>query len=151
MKMMVLNLWFMVKTLAKREEGGTSMTVKLVEEQLNNLDGATLQVMYDKQQDSNLLMLTPEKNGESVSIWVDAKLRYKLFEALNTVKLSDLDEILLDVLKEGLQKYGYDFIATIAAAKENIEFMCGWMQSKNQSVIIQKLAIWAEVEEKHEI
>ncbi|EAF3373701.1 hypothetical protein CVE44_04545 [Listeria monocytogenes] len=127
------------------------MTVKLVEEQLNNLDGATLQVMYDKQQDSNLLMLTPEKNGESVSIWVDAKLRYKLFEALNTVKLSDLDEILLDVLKEGLQKYGYDFIATIAAAKENIEFMCGWMQSKNQSVIIQKLAIWAEVEEKHEI
>ncbi|WP_252989702.1 hypothetical protein [Listeria monocytogenes] len=37
------------------------MKVKLVEEQLNNLDGATLQVMYDKQQDSNLLMLTPEK------------------------------------------------------------------------------------------
>lgn len=29
MKMMVLNLWFMVKTLAKREEGGTSMTVKV--------------------------------------------------------------------------------------------------------------------------
>lgn len=26
MKMMVLNLWFMVKTLAKREGGGTSMT-----------------------------------------------------------------------------------------------------------------------------
>ncbi|MHC5377902.1 hypothetical protein [Listeria welshimeri] len=124
------------------------MKVKLVEEQLNNLDGATLQVMYDKQQYSNLLMLTPEKNGESVSIWVDEKLRYKLFEALNTEKLSDLDEILLDVLKEVLQKYGYDFIATIAAAKENIEFMCGWMQSKNQSVIIQKLAIWAEVEEK---
>ncbi|HAB7221627.1 TPA_asm: hypothetical protein GYS29_14125 [Listeria monocytogenes] len=124
------------------------MKVKLVEEQLNNLDGATLQVMYDKQQDSNLLMLTPEKNGESVSIWVDEKLRYTLFEALNTEKLSDLDEILLDVLKEVLQKYGYDFIATIAAAKENIEFMCGWMQSKNQSVIIQKLAIWAEVEEK---
>ncbi|EAF6697696.1 hypothetical protein AUQ54_03615 [Listeria monocytogenes] len=128
--------------------GGTSMKVKLVEEQLNNLDGATLQVMYDKQQDSNLLMLTPEKNGESVSIWVDEKIIYKLFEALNTEKLSDLDEILLDVLKEVLQKYGYDFIATIAAAKENIEFMCGWMQSKNQSVIIQKLAIWAEVEEK---
>ncbi|EJL0112497.1 hypothetical protein NL191_002959, partial [Listeria monocytogenes] len=52
------------------------MKVKLVEEQFNNLDGATLQVMYDKQQDSNLLMLTPEKNGESVSIWVDEKLRY---------------------------------------------------------------------------
>lgn len=144
--MMVLNLWFMVKTLAKREEGGTSMTVKLVEEQLNNLDGATLQVMYDKQQDSNLLMLTPEKNGESVSIWVDAKLRYKLFEALNTVKLSDLDEILLDVLKEGLQKYEYNIFATIEAAKGNIEFMCAFMQSKNQSAIIQKLAIWAEAE-----
>lgn len=28
MKMMVLNLWFMVKTLAKREEGGTSMRFK---------------------------------------------------------------------------------------------------------------------------
>ncbi|HDT8921257.1 TPA: hypothetical protein REE84_002737, partial [Listeria monocytogenes] len=119
------------------------MTVKLVEEQLNNLDGATLQVMYDKQQDSNLLMLTPEKNGESVSIWVDAKLRYKLFEALNTVKLSDLDEILLDVLKEGLQKYEYNIFATIEAAKGNIEFMCAFMQSKNQSAIIQKLAIWA--------
>ncbi|EEU7817184.1 hypothetical protein HED71_002202 [Listeria monocytogenes] len=124
------------------------MKVKLVESQLNNLDGATLQVMYDKQQDSNLLMLTPEKNGGSVSVWVDAKLRYKLFEALNTVKLSDLDEILLDVLKEALQKYGYDFIATIAAAKKNIEFMFAWMQSKNQSAIIQKLAIWAELEAK---
>ncbi|MDD57875.1 hypothetical protein D0T52_08590 [Listeria monocytogenes] len=122
------------------------MTVKLVEEQLNNLDGATLQVMYDKQQDSNLLMLTPEKNGESVSIWVDAKLRYKLFEALNTVKLSDLDEILLDVLKEGLQKYEYNIFANIEAAKGNIEFMCAFMQSKNQSAIIQKLAIWAEAE-----
>lgn len=128
--------------------GGTGMKVKLVEEQFNNLDGATLQVMYDKQQDSNLLMLTPEKNGDSVSIWVDAKLRYKLFEALNTVKLSDLDEILLDVLKEVLQKYEYDFIATIAAANENIEFMCAWMQSKKQSAIIQKLAIWAEAEEQ---
>ncbi|HAO6425601.1 TPA: hypothetical protein IQC25_002405 [Listeria monocytogenes] len=128
--------------------GGTNVKVNLVEEQFNNLDGATLQVMYDKQQDSNLLMLTPEKNGGSVSVWVDAKLRYKLFEALNTEKLSDLDEILLDVLKEVLQKYEYDFIATIAAAKENIEFMCAWMQSKNQSVIIQKLAIWAELEEQ---
>lgn len=39
------------------------MKVKLVEEQFNNLDGATLQVMYDKQQDSNLLMLTPEKTA----------------------------------------------------------------------------------------
>lgn len=146
MKMMVLNLWFMVKTLAKREEGGTSMKLKLIEEQFNNLDGATLQVMYDKQQDSNLLMLTPEKNGESVSIWVDAKLKYKLFEALNTVKLNDLDEILLDVLKEGLQKYEYNIIATIEAAKGNIEFMCAFMQSKNQSAIIQKLAIWAEAE-----
>ncbi|EAC4106217.1 hypothetical protein CAX72_10610 [Listeria monocytogenes] len=126
--------------------GGTSMKVKLIEEQFNNLDGATLQVMYDKQQDSNLLMLTPEKNGESVSIWVDAKLKYKLFEALNTVKLSDLDEILLDVLKEGLQKYEYNIIATIEAAKGNIEFMCAFMQSKNQSAIIQKLAIWAEAE-----
>lgn len=29
MKMMVLNLWFMVKTLAKREEGGTSMNFKV--------------------------------------------------------------------------------------------------------------------------
>ncbi|EOV5997427.1 MULTISPECIES: hypothetical protein [Listeria] len=122
------------------------MKVKLIEEQFNNLDGATLQVMYDKQQDSNLLMLTPEKNGESVSIWVDAKLKYKLFEALNTVKLSDLDEILLDVLKEGLQKYEYNIIATIEAAKGNIEFMCAFMQSKNQSAIIQKLAIWAEAE-----
>ncbi|EAG0776533.1 hypothetical protein A3R02_01560 [Listeria monocytogenes] len=122
------------------------MKVKLIEEQFNNLDGATLQVMYDKQQDSNLLMLTPEKNGESVSIWVDAKLRYKLFEALNTVKLSDLDEILLDVLKEVLQKYEYDFFATLTIAKENIEFMCAFMQSKNQSAIIQKLAIWAEAE-----
>ncbi|EAG6120428.1 hypothetical protein DLK56_01870 [Listeria monocytogenes] len=122
------------------------MKVKLIEEQFNNLDGATLQVMYDKQQDSNLLMLTPEKNGESVSIWVDAKLRYKLFEALNTVKLSDLDEILLDVLKEVLQKYEYNIIATIEAAKGNIEFMCAFMQSKNQSAIIQKLAIWAEAE-----
>ncbi|EAD9128457.1 hypothetical protein AOC41_14800 [Listeria monocytogenes] len=128
--------------------GGTSMKVKLIEEQFNNLDGATLQVMYDKQQDSNLLMLTPEKNGESVSIWVDAKLKYKLFEALNTVKLSDLDEILLDVLKEGLQKYEYNIIATIEAAKGNIEFMCAFMQSKNQSAIIQKLAIWAEAEGK---
>lgn len=124
------------------------MRVKLIEEQFNNLDGATLQVMYDKQQDSNLLMLTPEKNGDSVSIWVDAKLRYKLFEALNTVKLSDLDEILLDVLKEGLQKYEYNIIATIEAAKGNIEFMCAFMQSKNQSAIIQKLAIWAEAEEQ---
>ncbi|EGK8817376.1 hypothetical protein IPD57_002082 [Listeria monocytogenes] len=122
------------------------MKVKLIEEQFNNLDGATLQVMYDKQQDSNLLMLTPEKNGESVSIWVDAKLKYKLFEALNTVKLSDLDEVLLDVLKEGLQKYEYNIIATIEAAKGNIEFMCAFMQSKNQSAIIQKLAIWAEAE-----
>ncbi|EAF2068566.1 hypothetical protein CLA38_00325 [Listeria monocytogenes] len=122
------------------------MKVKLIEEQFNNLDGATLQVMYDKQQDSNLLMLTPEKNGESVSIWVDAKLKYKLFEALNTVKLNDLDEILLDVLKEGLQKYEYNIIATIEAAKGNIEFMCAFMQSKNQSAIIQKLAIWAEAE-----
>lgn len=126
--------------------GGTSMKVKLIEAQFNNLDGATLQVMYDKQQDSNLLMLTPEKRGESVSIWVDAKLRYKLFEALNTVKLSDLDEILLDVLKEVLQKYEYDFFATLAIAKGNIEFMCAFMQSKNQSAIIQKLAIWAEAE-----
>ncbi|EIB7809771.1 hypothetical protein K9J90_000987 [Listeria innocua] len=124
------------------------MKVKLIEEQFNNLDGATLQVMYDKQQDSNLLMLTPEKRGDSVSIWVDAKLRYKLFEALNTVKLSDLDEILLDVLKEGLQKYEYNIIATIEAAKGNIEFMCAFMQSKNQSAIIQKLAIWAEAEEQ---
>ncbi|WP_260449368.1 hypothetical protein [Listeria marthii] len=122
------------------------MEVKLVEEQFNNLDGATLQVMYDKQQDSNLLMLTPEKDGDSVSIWVDETLSYKLFEALNTEKLSDLDKILLDVLKEVLQKYEYDFIATIAAAKENIEFMCAWMQSRNQSAIIQKLAIWAELE-----
>ncbi|EIM7187213.1 hypothetical protein LNZ23_001364 [Listeria monocytogenes] len=122
------------------------MKLKLIEEQFNNLDGATLQVMYDKQQDSNLLMLTPEKNGESVSIWVDAKLKYKLFEALNTVKLNDLDEILLDVLKEGLQKYEYNIIATIEAAKGNIEFMCAFMQSKNQSAIIQKLAIWAEAE-----
>ncbi|EAC6985190.1 TPA: hypothetical protein RF195_000852 [Listeria monocytogenes] len=122
------------------------MEVKLVEEQFNNLDGATLQVMYDKQQDSNLLMLTPEKDVGSVGIWVDEKLRYNLFEALNTEKLSDLDEILLDVLKEVLQKYEYDFIATIAAAKENIEFMCAWIQSKNQSAIIQKLAIWAGVE-----
>ncbi|EAE5980009.1 hypothetical protein LG489_001442 [Listeria monocytogenes] len=122
------------------------MEVKLVEEQFNNLDGATLQVMYDKQQDSNLLMLTPEKDGGSVGIWVDEKFRYNLFEALNTEKLSDLDEILLDVLKEVLQKYEYDFIATIAAAKENIEFMCAWIQSKNQSAIIQKLAIWAGVE-----
>ncbi|MBC2271592.1 hypothetical protein HCB20_12790 [Listeria welshimeri] len=125
------------------------MKVKLIEEQFNNLDGATLQVMYDKQQDSNLLMLTPEKRGDSVSIWVDAKLRYKLFEALYTVKLSDLDEILLDVLKEGLQKYEYNIIATIEAAKGNIEFMCAFMQSKNQSAIIRKLAIWAELEAKN--
>ncbi|EAC5530955.1 hypothetical protein LT01_00440 [Listeria monocytogenes] len=128
--------------------GGTNVKVNLVEEQFNNLDGATLQVMYDKQQNLNLLMLTPEKDGDSVSIWVDEKLSNKLFEALNTEKLSDLDEILLDVLKEVLQKYEYDFIATIAAAKENIEFMCAWMQSKNQSVLIQKLAIWADLEEQ---
>nr|WP_219341948.1 MULTISPECIES: hypothetical protein [Listeria] len=138
----------MVKILERHDKGGTNVKVNLVEEQFNNLDGATLQVMYNKQQDSNLLMLTPEKNSDSVSIWVDGKLRYKLFEALNTVKLSDLDEILLDVLKEVLQKYEYDFIATLAAAKENIEFMCAWMQSKNQSAIIRKLAIWAEVEEQ---
>ncbi|EAC2288988.1 hypothetical protein FAL77_10060 [Listeria monocytogenes] len=124
------------------------MKVKLIEEQFNNLDGTTLQVMYDKQQDSNLLILTPEKNGESVSIWVGAKLKYKLFEALNTEKLSDLDEILLDELKEVLQKYEYDFIATIAAAEENIEFRIAWIQSKNQSAIIQKLAIWADLEGK---
>ncbi|EAD7580636.1 hypothetical protein AB233_14615 [Listeria monocytogenes] len=124
------------------------MKVNLVEDQFNNLDGATLQVMYDKQQNLNLLMLTPEKNGDSVSIWVDKKLSYKLFEALNTEKLSDLDEILFNTLKVVLQKYEYNFIATIAAAKENIEFMCAWMQSKNQSAIIRKLAIWAEVEEQ---
>ncbi|CWV83735.1 TPA: hypothetical protein U0Z15_002866 [Listeria monocytogenes] len=124
------------------------MKVNLVEDQFNNLDGATLQVMYDKQQNLNLLMLTPEKNGDSVSIWVDEKLSYKLFEALNTEKLSDLDEILFNTLKVVLQKYEYNFIATIAAAKENIEFMCAWMQSKNQSAIIRKLAIWAEVEEQ---
>ncbi|EAD0695555.1 hypothetical protein NW59_14200 [Listeria monocytogenes] len=122
------------------------MEVKLVEEQFNNLDGATLQVMYDKQQDSNLLMLTPEKNGDSVSLWVDAKLRYKLFEALNTVKLNDLEEFLLDTLKAALRKYEYDFIATLAMVTENIEFRVAWIQSKNQSAIIQKLAIWAEVE-----
>ncbi|EDO1216840.1 hypothetical protein G0Q31_001308 [Listeria monocytogenes] len=122
------------------------MEVKLVEEQFNNLDGATLQVMYDKQQDSNLLMLTPEKNGDSVSLWVDAKLRYKLFEALNTVKLNDLEEFLLDTLKVALRKYEYDFIATLAMVTENIEFRVAWIQSKNQSAIIQKLAIWAEVE-----
>ncbi|EEO1164816.1 hypothetical protein G6086_003093, partial [Listeria monocytogenes] len=74
------------------------MKVNLVEDQFNNLDGATLQVMYDKQQNLNLLMLTPEKNGDSVSIWVDEKLSYKLFEALNTEKLSDLDEILFNTL-----------------------------------------------------
>ncbi|HEM2017361.1 TPA: hypothetical protein U0150_003029 [Listeria monocytogenes] len=124
------------------------MKVNLVEDQFNNLDGATLQVMYDKQQNLNLLMLTPEKNGDSVSIWVDEKLSYKLFEALNTEKLSDLDEILFNTLKVVLQKYEYNFIPTIAAAKENIEFMCAWMQSKNQSAIIRKLAIWAEVEEQ---
>ncbi|EOI6218049.1 hypothetical protein ACMVMU_002764 [Listeria monocytogenes] len=124
------------------------MKVNLVEDQFNNLDGATLQVMYNKQQNLNLLMLTPEKNGDSVSIWVDEKLSYKLFEALNTEKLSDLDEILFNTLKVVLQKYEYNFIATIAAAKENIEFMCAWMQSKNQSAIIRKLAIWAEVEEQ---
>ncbi|MBC2143686.1 hypothetical protein HCA83_00455 [Listeria innocua] len=124
------------------------MKVNLVEEQFNNLDGATLQVMYDKQQNLNLLMLTPEKSSDSVSIWVDEKLSYKLFEALNTEKLSDLDKILLDVLKEVLQKYEYNFIATIAAAKENIEFMCAWIQSKNQSTIIQKLALWADLEEQ---
>ncbi|HEM1671554.1 TPA: hypothetical protein U0Z05_003000 [Listeria monocytogenes] len=124
------------------------MKVNLVEDQFNNLDGATLQVMYDKQQNLNLLMLTPEKNGDSVSIWVDEKLSYKLFEAFNTEKLSDLDEILFNTLKVVLQKYEYNFIATIAAAKENIEFMCAWMQSKNQSAIIRKLAIWAEVEEQ---
>ncbi|EAF3712819.1 hypothetical protein HB805_00375 [Listeria welshimeri] len=122
------------------------MEVKLVEEQFNNLDGATLQVMYDKQQDSNLLMLTPEKNGDSVSLWVDAKLRYKLFEALNTVKLNDLEEFLLDTLKVALRKYEYDFIATLAMVTENIELRVAWIQSKNQSAIIQKLAIWAEVE-----
>ncbi|ECJ9718269.1 hypothetical protein FQR53_00360 [Listeria monocytogenes] len=122
------------------------MEVKLVEEQFNNLDGATLQVMYDKQQDSNLLMLTPEKNGDSVSLWVDAKLRYKLFEALNTVKLNDLEEFLLDTLKAALRKYEYDFIATLAMVTENIEFRVAWIQSKNQSAIIQKLAIWAGVE-----
>ncbi|AKG88275.1 hypothetical protein CK09_05570 [Listeria monocytogenes] len=122
------------------------MEVKLVEEQFNNLDGATLQVMYDKQQDSNLLMLTPEKNGDSVSLWMDAKLRYKLFEALNTVKLNDLEEFLLDTLKAALRKYEYDFIATLAMVTENIEFRVAWIQSKNQSAIIQKLAIWAEVE-----
>ncbi|EKZ2490166.1 hypothetical protein REJ36_003126, partial [Listeria monocytogenes] len=65
-----------------------------------------------------------------------------------TEKLSDLDEILFNTLKVVLQKYEYNFIATIAAAKENIEFMCAWMQSKNQSAIIRKLAIWAEVEEQ---
>ncbi|HHL0376711.1 TPA: hypothetical protein ACQZ6R_002811 [Listeria monocytogenes] len=124
------------------------MKVNLVEDQFNNLDGATLQVMYDKQQNLNLLMLTPEKNGDSVSIWVDEKLSYTLFEALNTEKLSDLDKILFNTLKVVLQKYEYNFIATIAAAKENIEFMCAWMQSKNQSAIIRKLAIWAEVEEQ---
>ncbi|EKZ4333603.1 hypothetical protein QRW32_000490 [Listeria monocytogenes] len=122
------------------------MEVKLVEEQFNNLDGATLQVMYDKQQDSNLLMLTPEKNGGSVSMWVDAKLRYKLFEALNTVKLNDSEEFLLDTLKAALQKYEYDVITALAVATENIEFGVAWVQSKNQSAIIQKLAIWAEVE-----
>ncbi|ENM1174592.1 hypothetical protein AB6R62_000993 [Listeria monocytogenes] len=122
------------------------MKVNLVEEQFNNLDGATLQVMYDKQQNLNLLMLTPEKSGDSVSIWVDEKLSYKLFEALNTEKLSDLDEILFNTLKVVLQKYEYDFIATLAAAKENIEFRCAWIQSKNQSTIIQKLAIWADLE-----
>ncbi|EPE0985218.1 hypothetical protein ACSG7L_003047 [Listeria innocua] len=122
------------------------MKVNLVEEQFNNLDGATLQVMYDKQQNLNLLMLTPEKNDDSVSIWVDEKLSYKLFEALNTEKLSDLDEILFNTLKVVLQKYEYNFIATIAAAKENIEFMCAWIQSENQSTIIRKLAIWAELE-----
>ncbi|EAD6533886.1 hypothetical protein AF059_12255 [Listeria monocytogenes] len=122
------------------------MEVKLVEEQFNNLDGATLQVMYDKQQDSNLLMLTPEKNGDSVSLWMDAKLRYKLFEALNTVKLNDLEEFLLDTLKAALRKYEYDFIATLAMVTENIEFRVAWIQSKNQSAIIQKLAIWAGVE-----
>lgn len=103
------------------------MEVKLVEEQFNNLDGATLQVMYDKQQDSNLLMLTPEKNGDSVSLWVDAKLRYKLFEALNTVKLNDLEEFLLDTLKVALRKYEYDFIATLAMVTENIEFRVAWI------------------------
>ncbi|EHC6300214.1 hypothetical protein JSY91_000125 [Listeria monocytogenes] len=122
------------------------MEVKLVEEQFNNLDGATLQVMYDKQQDSNLLMLTQEKNGGSVSIWVDAKLRYKLFEALNTVKLNDSEEFLLDTLKAALQKYEYDFITALAVATENIEFGVAWVQSKNQSAIIQKLAMLAGVE-----
>ncbi len=132
-------------------EGGIFMKINLVEEQFNNLDGATMRIMYDKEQNLNLLELEPEKSGDPVSIWVDEELKNKMLEALTAIKLNDLDTKLYETLKGVLQKYDYNLIETLAAAKDNIDFMIIWMYSENKSLIVQKLVNWAvEQEEKNE-
>ncbi|MBC1817158.1 hypothetical protein [Listeria seeligeri] len=123
------------------------MKINLVEEQFNNLDGATMRIMYDKEQNLNLLELEPEKSGDPVSIWVDEELKNKMLEALTAIKLNDLDTKLYETLKGVLQKYDYNLIKTLAAAKDNIDFMIIWMYSENKSLIVQKLVNWAVEQE----
>ncbi|WP_322935095.1 hypothetical protein [Listeria monocytogenes] len=128
------------------------MEINLVEDQFNNLDGATLRIMYDENQNLNLLELEPEKSGDPVSIWVDEELKNRMLAALTVIKLNDLDTKLYETLKGVLQKYDYNLIETLAAAKDNIDFMIIWMYSENKSLIVQKLVNWAvEQEENNEI
>lgn len=125
------------------------MKINLVEEQFNNLDGATLRIMYDENQNLNLLELEPEKSGDPVSVWVDEELKNRMLEALTIIKLNDLDTKLYETLKGVLQKYDYNLIETLAAAKDNIDFMIIWMYSENKSLIVQKLVNWAVEQEGH--
>ncbi|EBF5283743.1 hypothetical protein IG706_000048 [Listeria monocytogenes] len=123
------------------------MEINLVEEQFNSLDGATLRIMYDENQNLNLLELEPEKSGDPVSVWVDEELKNRMLEALTIIKLNDLDTKLYETLKGVLQKYDYNLIETLAAAKDNIDFMIIWMYSENKSLIVQKLVNWAVEQE----
>ncbi|MBC1499378.1 hypothetical protein HB943_02095 [Listeria weihenstephanensis] len=126
------------------------MKTKVIEEQLNNLDGATLEIGYNEEAKSHLLALFPEKKGDVVSIWVDRDLKNKMMDALTLQKLDENDVFLLEQLKKLVQRCKGNLIVALGYAKEDVPFSTVWMETKNKNLIIQKLATWALEQEETE-
>ncbi|WP_181676717.1 hypothetical protein [Listeria rustica] len=126
------------------------MENELIEEQFNNLDGATLEIGYSKEVKSHLLALFPEKKGDVVSIWIDSELKNKMMDALTVKKLDANDLFMLEELKKLVPMYKGDVIATLTYAKNDAEFFFIWKDLENKNLIIQKLATWALEQEEME-
>ncbi|KGL46217.1 hypothetical protein EP56_02100 [Listeriaceae bacterium FSL A5-0209] len=126
------------------------MKMEIIEEQFNNLDGATLEIGYNEEAKAHLLSLHPEKSGDTVSIWVDSDLKNKMMDALTLQKLDENDVFLLEELKKLVPMYEGSLIAALAYAKNDPEFSIAWKMIENKNLIIQKLATWALEQEEAE-